>query len=256
MTAPKTMVGMGISGKVAVITGAGQGIGRAVALAFASEGAKVVIGELNRATGQAVVSEICSSGGTALAVETDVTERRQIESLLEGGIEHFGQVDIWVNNAGLIRPAMLHKMTQEDFDQVIDVHLKGTFMGVQIAGGHMRERMTGRIINVTSSAGILGTIGQINYSAAKGGIISLTKSAARELARYNITVNCVAPAAVTQMTEKILADQKLKELYLARIPLGRLAEPEEIAPAFVFLASAYASYITGQVLCVDGGMVM
>lgn len=256
MTAPKTMVGMGISSKVAVITGAGQGIGRAVALAFAREGAKVVIGELDRATGQAVASEICSSGGTALAVKTDVTERRQIENLLERSIERFCQVDIWVNNAGLIRPAMLHKMTQEDFDQVIDVHLKGTFMCVQIAGGHMRERMTGRIINVTSSAGILGTIGQINYSAAKGGIISITKSAARELARYNITVNCVAPAAATQMTEKILADQKLKELYLARIPLGRLAEPEEIAPAFVFLASASASYITGQVLCVDGGMVM
>ncbi|HBY95126.1 MAG TPA: 3-oxoacyl-ACP reductase [Chloroflexi bacterium] len=247
---------MGISSKVAVITGAGQGIGRAVALAFAREGAKVVIGELDRATGQAVASEICSSGGTALAVKTDVTERRQIENLLERSIERFCQVDIWVNNAGLIRPAMLHKMTQEDFDQVIDVHLKGTFMCVQIAGGHMRERMTGRIINVTSSAGILGTIGQINYSAAKGGIISITKSAARELARYNITVNCVAPAAATQMTEKILADQKLKELYLARIPLGRLAEPEEIAPAFVFLASASASYITGQVLCVDGGMVM
>jgi len=256
VTAPKTMVGMGISSKVAVITGAGQGIGRAVALAFAREGAKVVIGELDRATGQAVASEICSSGGTALAVKTDVTERRQIENLLERSIERFCQVDIWVNNAGLIRPAMLHKMTQEDFDQVIDVHLKGTFMCVQIAGGHMRERMTGRIINVTSSAGILGTIGQINYSAAKGGIISITKSAARELARYNITVNCVAPAAATQMTEKILADQKLKELYLARIPLGRLAEPEEIAPAFVFLASASASYITGQVLCVDGGMVM
>lgn len=256
MTAPKTAVGMGIGGKVAVITGAGQGIGRAVALAFAREGAKVVIGELNRATGEAVVSEIRSSGGMALAIETDVTQRRQIENLLEGGIERFGQVDIWVNNAGLIRPAMLHDMTQEAFDQVIDVHLKGTFMGVQVAGRHMRQRMSGRIVNVASSAGILGTIGQINYSAAKGGIISITKSAARELARYGITVNCVAPAAVTQMTERVLADEKLKELYLSRIPLGRLAEPDEIAPAFVFLASACASYITGQVLCVDGGMVM
>lgn len=256
MTASKETDGMRIGGKVVVITGAGQGIGRAIALAFAAEDAKVVIGELNKATGEAVASQIQSSGGIALAVETDVTERSEIENLLERSIEKFGHVDIWVNNAGLVRPAMLHTMTQEDFDQVIDVHLKGTFMGVQIAGRHMRERRSGRIINVTSSAGILGTIGQINYSAAKGGIISITKSAARELARHNITVNCVAPAAVTQMTEKIIADEKLRELYLSRIPLGRLAEPEEIAPVFVFLASAYASYITGQVLCVDGGMVM
>lgn len=248
--------GMGISGRVAVITGAGQGIGRAVAHAFAQADAKVVIAEMNRETGEAVAGEIQSSGGTALAVATDVTQRGDIENLLERSIKEFGQVDIWVNNAGVIRPAMLHQMTQADFDQVIDVHLKGTFMCVQIAARHMREKKSGRIINVTSSAGILGTIGQINYSAAKGGIISITKSAARELARYNITVNCVAPAAVTQMTEKLLADDKLRELYLSRIPMGRLAQPEEIAPVFVFLASSYASYMTGQVLCVDGGMVM
>lgn len=248
--------GMGISGKVAVVTGAGQGIGRAIALGFGREGAKVIIGDQNQATGREVESEIRSTGGLALAVETDVTERGQIENLLQRSIETFGPVDIWVNNAGLIRPAMLHQMPQEDFDRVLDVHLKGTFMCVQVAGRHMRARMAGRIINVTSSAGIIGTIGQINYSAAKGGVISITKSAARELARYNITVNCVAPAAITQMTEKILADDKLRELYLSRIPLGRLAEPEEIAPAFVFLASAHASFITGQVLCVDGGMVM
>lgn len=247
---------MRLKDKVAVVTGAGQGIGRAVALAFAREGAKVVIGEFRQETGEAVAREIESAGGEAAAIQTDVAQHRELERLLAGAVKQFGRVDIWVNNAGISRPAMLHKMTQRDFDTVLDVHLKGTFMGVQVAGVHMMEREAGRIINVTSAAGIQGTIGQINYSAAKGGIISITKSAARELARYNITVNCIAPAAVTPMTEKLLSNEKLREKYESRIPLGRFGTPEEMAPAFVFFASDEANLITGQVLCVDGGMVM
>jgi 3-oxoacyl-[acyl-carrier protein] reductase len=247
---------MRLQDKVAVVTGGGQGIGRAVSLAFAHEGARMIIGELREEAGQAVAEEIRSSGGEALTVRTDVAQRQDVDNLLSLGLDRFAHVDIWVNNAGFIRPAMLHKMQPDEFDQVIDVHLRATFTGVQAAARHMMERRTGKIINVTSAAGLQGTIGQINYSAAKGGIISLTKSAARELARCNINVNCVAPAAVTQMTAKILEDEKMKKMYLARIPLGRLAEPEEIAPAFVFLASDEASYITGQVLCVDGGTVM
>ena len=247
---------MRLADRVAVITGAGQGIGRAVALAYAREGAKVLIGEFHEETGEAVADEIRSAGGAAAAIRTDVTQRDEVERLLTGAVEAYGHVDIWVNNAGISRPAMLHKMTQQDFDAVLDVHLKGTFLGVQVAGAHMMERQTGRIINVTSAAGLAGTIGQINYSAAKGGIISITKSAAKELARYHINVNCIAPAAMTPMTEKIFTDEKLSKMYKSRIPLGRIAEPEEIAPVFVFFASDDASFITGQVLCADGGTIM
>ncbi len=247
---------MKLKDRVAIVTGAGRGLGKAIAGTFAKEGAKVVIAEYDYDIASETAGEINKSGGAALAVKTDVSSRNSVKEAVERTLSQFGRVDILVNNAGIIVPAMLHKMTDEQFDKVLAVHLKGTFICIQSVIPYMMEKKYGRIVNVTSAAGICGTIGQINYSSAKGGIISITKSAAKELARYNITVNCIAPGAATRMTETIRTDEKFKDKYLSRIPLGRWAEPEEVAPAFVFFASDDASYITGQVLNVDGGMVM
>ena len=168
----------------------------------------------------------------------------------------YGRVDILVNNAGIIRPAMLHRMTATQWDEVLAVHLTGSFNCLQAVAPGMMERRYGRIVNVTSAAGVLGTIGQINYSAAKAGIVGLTMSAAKELAKYGITVNAIAPGAATPMTETIRTDERFKDKYLERIPMGRWAEPDEIAPAFVFFASDAASFVTGQVLAADGGMTI
>lgn len=245
-----------LDGKVAIVTGSGRGIGRAVAIAFASEGAKVTIAELDIEPAEEVVIEIKSRGGLAIAVPTDVSNRESVKKAVETTIKEFGQVDILVNNAGILRLNMLQKMTEDQWDAVLNTHLKGTFNCTQAVSTHMIERKYGKVINVVSRAGIQGTIGQINYGSAKGGMLGFTKSAAKELARYNINVNAISPGAATRMTEKIRTDPKLGQVYLEQIPLRRWAEPEEIAPAFVFLASDEASYITGQVLCVDGGLTM
>jgi 3-oxoacyl-[acyl-carrier protein] reductase len=165
-------------------------------------------------------------------------------------------VDILVNNAGITRTAMLHKMTRDQWQDVLAVHLSGSFNCLQAVVDGMIERRYGRIIFVTSAAGVLGTIGQINYSAAKAGVLGMTKSAARELARYNITANAIAPGAATPMTETIRTDERFKEKYLDRIPLGRWAEPQEITPVFLFFASDASSYVTGQVVAADGGMTI
>jgi 3-oxoacyl-[acyl-carrier protein] reductase len=167
-----------------------------------------------------------------------------------------GGIDILVNNAGITRPAMLHKMTPEQWQSVLDVHLNGSFNCLQAVVNGMIERKYGRIINVSSAAGVLGTIGQINYSAAKAAIGGMTRSAAKELGRYRITVNAIAPGAATPMTETIRTDERFRDKYLERIPLGYWAQPEEIAPVFVFLASDWASYVTGQIVAADGGMTI
>lgn len=245
-----------LEGKAAVVTGGGRGIGRAICLAFAKEGADVIV---NYATkdqpAQEVVEKIQQMGRRAVAVKGNVAIRADVERIIQSAIDHFGKIDILVNNAGATRPAMLHKMTEDQWNEVIDIHLKGPFLCIQVASKYMMEQRSGKIINVTSAAGISGTKGQINYSSAKGGIIALTKSAARELAGYGITVNVVSPGYVsTEMTEKIRTDPKLREIYTGRILLGRFAEPEEVAPVFVFLASDEANYITGQLICVDGGL--
>ncbi|MBI2954634.1 MAG: 3-oxoacyl-ACP reductase FabG [Chloroflexi bacterium] len=247
---------MKLEGKVAVITGAGQGIGRAIAVTFARQGARVALAARTESALNEVVEEIASVGSEAIAVKTDVSNIADVENLFARAVERFGHVDILVNNAGVSRPAMLHKMTQQQWDEVIDIHLKGTFNCMQAAAKNMIEQKSGKIINVTSSAGLVGTIGQVNYSAAKAGIIGLTKSGARELARYNINVNCVSPMAATTMTEKIRTQPDLAEKYLDKMVLRRWAEPEEIAATFVYLASADSAYMTGQVLCVDGGTVI
>lgn len=247
---------MRLEGKVAGITGAGRGIGRAVALAFAREGAKVAVVELDIEEGEEVAREIEAMGREALAIKGDVADRNEVERVVQRILEKWGRIDIWVNNAGVIRPAMLHNMTEEQWQTVIDVHLKGTFNCLQAVAKPMMEQRSGKIINVISAAGISGTIGQINYSAAKAGIIGLTKSAAKELGKYFINVNAVGPAAITRMTEKIYTDPKFAPKYLERKAIPRFVQPEEVTGAFVFFASEEANYITGQVLNVDGGTTM
>jgi len=196
-------------------------------------------------------------GSQAVAVKADVAKKVEAEALVKATVDHFGGVDILVNNAGFTRPAMMTKMTEQQWDEVVDLHLKGAFLCTQAAAQHMIAKNRGKIINITSVAGVVGTVGQINYSAAKGGVISMTKSMARELARYNICANVISLGIVaTDMSEKITTDEKLKEVYMNRILLKRFAEPEDVTPAFVFLASDEGNYITGQLICVDGGYGM
>jgi len=249
---------MRLKDKVALVTGSSRGVGRAVALGFAKEGAKVVVNYTsNEKAADEVVDAIQSMGSEAVAVKADVAKKTEAEALVGAGIERFGRLDVLVNNAGFGRPAMMLKMEEDQWDQVVDIHLKGAFLCSQAAGRQMKEQNSGKIINVASVAGLVGTVGQINYSAAKGGIISMTKSIARELARYNICCNVISLGIVaTDMTEKIRSDEKLKEIYMNRILLKRFAEAEDISPAFVFLASDESNYITGQLLCVDGGYGM
>lgn len=247
---------MQLDGKVAFVTGAGQGIGASVARAYAREGAKVAVIDLTLDTAGQVAKEIADAGGEAMAVACDVSDRAQVEAAAAQVDAAWGRIDILVNNAGITRTAMLNKMTIEQWQQVIAVHLTGAFNCLQAVVGGMIARKYGRIIYVTSAAGVLGTIGQINYSAAKAGILGMTKSTAKELARYNITANAIAPGAATPMTEVIRTDERFKEKYLDRIPLGRWAEPEEIAPVFIFFASDASAYVTGQILAADGGMTI
>jgi len=249
---------MKLKDKIALVTGSSRGVGRAVALGFAKQGANVVVNYTsNENAANEVVETIQSMGGKAIAVKADVAQKAEAENLVNSAVDTFGRLDILVNNAGFTRPSMMIKMTEDQWDQVVDIHLKGAFLCAQAAGLHMKEQKSGKIINVTSVAGIVGTVGQINYSAAKGGIISMTKSIARELARYNVCANVISLGIVaTDMTEKIRSDEKLKEIYMNRILLKRFAEADDIAPAFVFLASDESNYITGQLLCVDGGYGM
>ncbi|MDA0999510.1 MAG: glucose 1-dehydrogenase [bacterium] len=245
---------MRLKGKSAVVTGSAQGIGRAVVEAFAREGGRVIAVDLNEEGGEETAKRVRDAGGEAFFFRADVSRLSDVEAALDACEQHFGPVDIMVNNAGIVRAAMVHKMTEQQFDEVIAVHLKGTWVGIHAASKRMIERKSGRIINVTSGAGLRGTIGQINYSAAKMGIVGATKSAARELGRYAITVNCISPAAITPMTETIRTDERFESKYMERICLGRWGEPEEMAAGFVFLASDEASYVTGVVLRIDGGL--
>jgi len=249
---------MRLKDKIALVTGSSRGVGRAVALGFAKEGAKVVINYTsNENAANEVVDAIQSMGSEAIAVKADVAKKKDAEGLVGAAVETFGKIDILVNNAGFTRPALMIKMTEDQWDQVVDIHLKGAFLCSQAAGVRMKEQNSGKIINVMSVAGLVGTVGQINYSAAKGGILSMTKSIARELARYNVCCNVISLGIVaTDMTEKIRSDEKLRDIYMNRILLKRFAEPDDISPAFVFLASGESNYITGQLLCVDGGYGM
>ncbi len=246
-----------LAGRSALVTGAGNGIGAAVAKAFAAAGAAVLVTDIDKDAAAAVADEIVAAGGRAESAALDVRDAAQATQAAEqaAGLTG-GTLHIVVNNAGAIAPAMFPKMTAKQFQFVLDVHVAGAFTVSQAALPFLAEDGTGRIINVTSAAGLVGTIGQVNYGAAKAAIIGLTKSLAKELAKKQITVNAVAPLAATAMTENIRNNAKLAEKTLARIPLGRWAQPDEIAATFVFFASDAASYITGQVLPVDGGTVI
>ncbi|MCF8144919.1 MAG: 3-oxoacyl-ACP reductase FabG [Deltaproteobacteria bacterium] len=249
---------MRLKDKVAIVTGSSRGVGKAVALGFAQQGANVVINYTsNQDAAKETVNAVQAIGTKAVAVKADVARKKDAEDLVGAAVETFGRIDILVNNAGFTRPALLLKMTEDQWDQVVDIHLKGAFLCSQAAGLRMKEQNNGKIINVMSVAGLVGTVGQVNYSAAKGGILSMTKSIARELARYNVCCNVISLGIVaTDMTEKIRSDDKLREIYMNRILLKRFAEPGDISPAFVFLASDESNYITGQLLCVDGGYGM
>ena len=249
---------MRLKDKIAIVTGSSRGVGRAIAEAYGKAGANVVVNYTSsEKAAQDTVNNIQSAGSKAIAVKADVAQKSDVDKLVQATMDEFGKIDILVNNAGFTRPAMMLKMEEDQWDQVVDIHLKGAFLCAQAAGRHMKDQNGGKIINVTSVAGLVGTVGQINYSAAKGGILSMTKSIARELARYNVCANVISLGIVaTDMTEKIRSDEKLKEIYMNRILLKRFAEPDDISPAFIFLASDESSYITGQLLCVDGGYGM
>lgn len=245
-----------LTGRTAVVTGAGQGIGRSVAERFAEEGANVAVVDINENAVAEVVEGIGRNGGSAIAAVCDVSSRESVNDAAAITVERFGPIDILVSNAGVTRPAMLWKMTEDEWDTVSNVHVKGSFYWLQAVVNPMREARSGNIIFTTSGAGLIGSVGQINYSVAKAGLLGMTRSAARELAPYNIVVNAVAPAAATPMTETIRTDERFKEKYLEGIPLNRWAEADEIAGTYVYLASSDASYVTGQVVSVDGGRTM
>lgn len=245
-----------LEGKVAVVTGASRGIGRAVALELASRGAAVVInynGSEEKA--QEVKEEIERKGGHAELYQCSVSDFAACEQLFKAVTEKYGRIDILVNNAGITRDGLLMRMSEEDFDRVIDTNLKGTFNCMRFVSRQMMKQRGGRIINMSSVVGVSGNAGQTNYAASKAGVIGMTKSAARELAPRGITVNAIAPGFIaTDMTE-VLSDS-VKEAAVAQIPLGHFGRPEDIARTAAFLASDEAAYITGQVIQVDGGMVI
>ena len=247
---------MVLGGKVALGTGASRGIGRAIALRLAGEGAKVAINYAgNTAKAEAVKAEIEQNGGEAILVQADVADSSAVEAMVAKVTEAFGQIDILVNNAGITRDGLLMRMKEEDFDAVVNTNLKGVFHCTKTVSKLMMKKRSGRIINMASVVGIMGNAGQTNYAAAKAGVIGFSKSAAKELAARGITVNVVAPGFIdTDMTAAMT--DKAKELTLTGIPMKKMGTPEDVANAVLFLASDCASYITGQTVNVDGGMVM
>ncbi|MCV7084411.1 3-oxoacyl-ACP reductase FabG [Mycolicibacter hiberniae] len=239
-----------LNGRTAVITGGAQGLGFAIAQRFVAEGARVVLGDLNLEATEAAAARL--GPDAAVAVRTDVTDSAEVDALVATAVERFGGLDIMVNNAGITRDATMRKMTEDDFDQVIAVHLKGTWNGLRAAAAIMRERKRGAIVNMSSISGKVGMIGQTNYSAAKAGIVGMTKAASKELAYLGVRVNAIQPGLIrSAMTEAM--PQRIWDSKVAEVPMGRAGEPDEVAGVALFLASDMSSYMTGTVLEVTGG---
>lgn len=243
---------MRLAGKVAVVTGAAQGIGRGIALALAREGASVVIADLNLEKATRVAEAIHILGQRAIAVKTDISKKLEVQEMAGLALDEFDKVDIVVNNAGIARDAMLLKMTEEQWDEVFSVHLIGAFNCTQAFVQGMINRREGRIINIISAVGLLGNMGSSNYAAAKSALIGMTKANARELAPYKITVNAIGPAAETPILRHV--GEKQRAQLTQRVPLGYMAPPQEIGSVAVFLASDESKYITGQVIHAEGGL--
>lgn len=245
-----------LDGKAALVTGASRGIGRAIAIRLASEGAAVAINYAgNVKAAEEVKAVIEAAGGRAMLVQADVADSTAVDAMIKAVIEAFGQIDILVNNAGITRDGLLMRMKEEDWDAVINTNLKGIFHCTKAVSKLMMKKRYGRIVNMASVVGLIGNAGQSNYAAAKAGVIGFSKSMARELASRGITVNMVAPGFIDTDMTAVLPD-KVREAMVADIPLGKIGTPENVADAVVFLVSDQASYITGQTINVDGGMVM
>ena len=245
-----------LTGKVALVTGAGRGIGRQIALTLAAQNAFVIV-NYNGSKDQAeeTVSEIKAAGGDAVSYKCNVSDFEECQQMITVIIKEYKHIDILVNNAGITRDGLIMKMSEDDYDAVLDTNLKGTFNTIRHMSRYFLKQKSGRIINISSVSGILGNAGQANYSASKAGVIGLTKAVARELASRGINVNAVAPGFVeTDMTDAL--SDSVKENLKSQIPLGKIGHPQDIAKAVAFLASPDANYITGQVLSVDGGMAI
>ena len=245
-----------LTGKIAIVTGASRGIGRQIALTLAENGAVVIVnynGSAERAA--EVVDQIRQGGGTAESMQCDVADYRESEAMVGAVLKKYGRVDILVNNAGVTRDDLIVRMTEEEYDTVMDTNLKGAFHMIRHLSRNFMKLRSGKIINISSVSGVIGNAGQANYAASKAGLIGLTKSVARELASRGVCVNAVAPGFIgTEMTEAM--PEQIREKAVGQIPLGRMGSPADVAGAVLFLAGAQSDYITGQVLCVDGGMAM
>ena len=244
-----------LSKKVAVVTGASRGIGRSMAETYARAGAHVICVSRNEDALNVVADGIKSNGGSASVTAINVSNLEEFQNLIKDTTDTYGSVDILVNNAGITRDTLIMRMSEEDWDTVIDVNLKGAFNGIKAVTRTMMKQRFGRIINISSVVGLTGNAGQVNYAASKAGLIGLTKATAKEIGSRGITVNCIAPGYIaTDMTGQM--DDKAKDLLISQIPLGRIGSPDDIAATALFLASDEAGYITGQTFTVDGGMVM
>ncbi|OGB98905.1 3-oxoacyl-[acyl-carrier-protein] reductase [candidate division KSB1 bacterium RBG_16_48_16] len=244
-----------LDNKVSVVTGAARGIGKAIALRLAEHGSDIVVSDIDLAGVQGVAKEIEAMGRKAIAVESNVSIKQHADALVEAAVGEFGKIDVFVNNAGITRDNLIMRMDEAEWDAVISVNLKGTFNCIKAVTRPMMKQRNGKIINISSIVGVMGNAGQANYSASKAGVIGLTKSAAKELAARNVQVNAVAPGYIeTEMTKNL--PETIRENYLTVIPLKRPGAPEDVANVVLFLASPLSDYMTGQVLHVDGGMLM